>query len=79
MFFRKVLMEEFDSIVFWSVVFALILVGSVAAKYVFIPAEAIVINFVRASEIPEEAIYLLFIGSIALIVGVVHRSRKNRF
>lgn len=72
-------MEEFDSIVFWSIVFVLILLGSVAAKYISIPAESIVSNLVRASEIPEEAIYLLFIGSIALIVGVVYRSRKNRF
>ena len=71
-------MKEFSSIIFWSVVFALILVCSVAAKYVSIPADSIVSNIVRGSEVPKEAIYLLLIGSIALIAGFIHRLRKNR-
>jgi hypothetical protein len=72
-------MKEFSSIIFWSVVFALILVCSAAAKYVSIPADSIVNNIARGSAMPKEAIYLLSIGSIALIVGFIHRSRKNRF
>lgn len=71
-------MKEFSSVIFWSIVFALILVSSVAAKYVSIPADSIVGDIVRGSKMPNEAIYLIFIGSIALIVGVVHRSRKNK-
>ena len=72
-------MEEFESIIFWSIVFALILVGSVAARYISIPADAFVSNIVKGLEVPEEAIYLIVIGSIVLIVGFIHRSCKNRF
>jgi len=72
-------MKEFSSIIFWSVVFALILVCSVAAKYVSIPADSIVSSIASGSAMPKEAIYLLFIGPIALIVGFIRRSHKNRF
>ena len=71
-------MKEFYSIIFWSVVFALILVCSVAAKYISIPADSMVSYIFRGSVVPEGALYLLFIGSIALIVGSIHRSLKNR-
>jgi len=72
-------MKEFSSVIFWSIVFALILVSSVAAKYISIPADSMVSNIVGGSEIPKEILYLLFIGSIALIAGFIHQSRNNKF
>jgi len=36
-------------------------------------------NIVGGSEVPKEILYLLFIGSIALIAGFIHQSRNNKF
>ena len=68
-------MKNLSGITFWSIVFATIFVFSVAAKIISMSEDSIVSNIVKGLEIPEQSIYLLVFGIIALITGSVIKSR----
>jgi hypothetical protein len=70
-------MKQFSVIITWSAVFALILVSSVAAKYISIPPDSIVNNIIEGLEPSKEYMYLLFFGLISvLIASYIRPSRK---
>ena len=69
-------MKHFSSIIIWSAFSATIFVYfSVAAKIISMSEDSIVSNIVKGLEIPEQSIYLLVFGIIALITGSVIKSR----
>ena len=70
-------MKHFSIIMIWSVVFALILVSSVAARYISIPPDSIVDNIIKGLEPSKEYVYLIFFGIISfLIASYIRPSRK---
>mgnify|MGYP003573377131 CR=1 FL=1 len=70
-------MKHFSIIMIWSVVFALILVSSVAARYISIPPDSIVDNIIKGLEPSKEYVYLIFFGLISfLIASYIRPSRK---
>jgi hypothetical protein len=70
-------MKQFSIIITWSAVFALILVSSVAAKYISIPPDSIVDNIIEGLEPSKEYLYLLFFSLISiLIASYIRPSRK---
>ncbi|RLC04220.1 MAG: hypothetical protein DRH90_09240 [Deltaproteobacteria bacterium] len=71
----KVLMKQFSSIIIGSAVFALIMVSSVAARYISVPAETIVDNFIKTMEPSKEFMYLAFVGLISCLIGTLIRPR----
>ena len=70
-------MKHFSSIIFWSAVFALIMVSSVAARYVSTPAESIVENFIKTIEPSKEFMYMAFAGLISCLIGTLIRPRRK--
>lgn len=70
-------MKHFSIVIFWSVVFALILVSSVAARYISIPPDSIVDNIIKGLEPSKEYVYLIIFGLISvLIASYIRPSRK---
>ena len=72
-----IFMKHFSSIIIWSAVFALIMVSSVAARYVSVPAESIVDNFIKTMEPSKEFMYLAFAGLISCLIGTLIRPRRK--
>ena len=70
-------MKKFSSIIIWSGVFALIMVSSVAARYISTPAESIVENIIKTIEPSKEFMYLAFAGLIACLIGTLIRPRRK--
>lgn len=70
-------MKQFSGIIIWSAVFALIMVSSVAARYVSTPAESIVENFIKTIEPSKEFMYLAFAGLISCLIGTLIRPRRK--
>lgn len=68
-------MKQFSSIIIGSAVFALIMVSSVAARYISVPAETIVDNFIKTMEPSKEFMYLAFVGLISCLIGTLIRPR----
>ena len=66
-------MKEFKSIIIWSAVFTLIMVSSVAARYVSIPPESVVDKIITVMEPSKEFMYLLFLGLISFLIGTFIR------
>lgn len=73
----KVLMKHFSSIIIWSGVFALIMVSSVAARYISIPAETIVDEIILTLEPSKEFMYFAFVGLISCLIGTFIRPRRK--
>lgn len=70
-------MKHFSIIIIWSAVFALILVSSVAARYISIPPDSVVDNIIKGLEPSKEYVYLIFFGLISfLIASYIRPSRK---
>jgi len=70
-------MKHFSIIIFWSVVFALILVSSVAARYISIPPDSIMDNIIKGLEPSKEYVYLIVFGLISvLLASYIRPSRK---
>jgi len=70
-------MKQISSIIIWSTVFGLILVTSVAAKYVTVPPDSIVDNIFKGLESSKEFIYLLFFGLISFLISSYIRPRRK--
>lgn len=70
-------MKQYSIIIIWSVVFALILVSSVAARYVSIPPGSIVDNIYKSLEPSKEFMYLLFIGLVSMLAASFIRPRQK--
>ncbi len=70
-------MKHYSIIVIWSAVFALIMVSSVAARYVSIPAETLVDNFIKTMEPSKEFMYFAFVGLISCLIGTLIRPRRK--
>ncbi len=66
-------MKEFKSIIIWSAVFTLIMVSSVAARYVSIPPESVVDKLIAGMEPSKEFMYLLLFGLISFLIGTFIR------
>jgi hypothetical protein len=66
-------MKEFKSIIIWSAVFTLIMVSSVAARYVSIPPESVVDKLITGMEPSKEFMYLLLFGLISFLIGTFIR------
>ena len=70
-------MKEFKSIMTWSAVFALIMVSSVAARYVSIPPESVVDKIIAGMEPSKGFMYLLLLGLIFFLVGTFIRTIRR--
>ena len=70
-------MKEFKSIMTWSAVFALIMVSSVAARYVSFPPESVVDKIIAGMEPSKEFMYLLLLGLIFFLVGTFIRTIRR--
>ena len=70
-------MKQFKSIIIWSAVFTLIMVSSVAARYVSIPPDSIVDNIFKGLEPSKEFIYLLGFGLISFLISSYIRPRRK--
>jgi len=72
-----IFMKHFSGIIIWSAVFALIMVSSVAARYISVPAETVVDNFIKTIEPSKEFMYLAFAGLISCLIGTLIRPRRK--
>jgi len=72
-----IFMKQFSGIIIWSAVFALIMVSSVAARYISVPAETVVDNFIKTIEPSKEFMYLAFAGLISCLIGTLIRPRRK--
>ena len=70
-------MKKFKSIIIWSAVFALIMVSSVAAKYVSIPPDSIVDNVFKGLEPSKEFIYFSVFGLISFLISSYISPRRR--
>ena len=70
-------MKQFNIIIIWSAVFALIMVSSVAARYVSIPPDSVVDKIIAGMEPSKEFMYLLLVGVISFLIGSFIRPRHK--
>ena len=66
-------MKEFKIIIIWSAIFALVMVSSVAGRYVSLPPESVVDKIITSLEPSKEFMYLLFFGLISFLIGTFIR------
>jgi hypothetical protein len=70
-------MKEFKSIITWSAVFALIMVSSIAARYVSIPPDSVLDKIITGMEPSKEFMYLLLLGLIFFLIGTFIRTIRR--